>query len=798
MPEEPKPLTYSARLRDLTRRLATLERVGGHPAVDPTARSTAVAAATAVSTKNRVYRQATEPTDGPFVSGDIWFDTDNGNRPYVWQLVSGQLTTSGSTGGQGVLTTVGTGQLQDVALAANTLYYVSVRVKWVSGAAVLLQVHDTADDITVESSSTTEAAWTERTAQITTGAATPAKLTIAIKTDPADPQVSVFLADALSVSTSVGGTNLLANGGFEEGLGDWTTVGLLVNTGAALEFNRTDAYSGAWVDAQDAAILEASGNKIFRQAAEPSAATQGPFSNGDLWFDTDDKNKPYVYENGAWVSVRDQVADDALDKADDALTTANGKNRIFYRTTQPPPDSIPFVNGDLWFDTDDGNKLYTYLNGSWVSARDSEIATALSTSSNALSVAGGKNKVFVQSFAPTATATGDNWIDTSTPAMVIKGWTGSAWVTLGVDSSKISGTITSGQIGSLEGSKISGTLASTVTIPGVTYIDAAVTSRLAAGVVVAGSIKANAVDAAAIAANAVIAEKIKAGEVIAGKLAGDSVAANNIQAYAMTAKNFYTASTGNKIIIGPDAVYTEPRIVFDRDGTGASANDASIRGASTGLIIHGGVINNSSTSIAMSTTTGQADRILMTANSGATTVTAELDATINRFTVSRDVTVQNRLNVGEFITAPHIFLQERGEAPNLFISSGTSAVPYNISRTTFVAASSNHSHSSTARYKEDITDIAVDELDPRRLLDLPVRQFHFNRHVDWRLGPDDPVDPRWHPGFIAEELEEIYPIAVEYGADGLPENYYDRKLIPGMLALIQDLHRRVVDLEGMR
>ena len=50
------------------------------------------------------------------------------------------------------------------------------------------------------------------------------------------------------------------------------------------------------------------------------------------------------------------------------------------------------------------------------------------------------------------------------------------------------------------------------------------------------------------------------------------------------------------------------------------------------------------------------------------------------------------------------------------------------------------------------------------------------------------------PGFIAEEMDAIYPAATDY-ADGV-ETWNDRMIIPAMLALIQDQEARIKALEG--
>ena len=57
------------------------------------------------------------------------------------------------------------------------------------------------------------------------------------------------------------------------------------------------------------------------------------------------------------------TADDAQTTADDAQTTADGKNKIYRQTTAPPGSS--YATGDLWFDTDDGNKFYRWTGAAW-------------------------------------------------------------------------------------------------------------------------------------------------------------------------------------------------------------------------------------------------------------------------------------------------------------------------------------------------------------------------------------------------------------------------------------------------
>jgi hypothetical protein len=53
-----------------------------------------------------------------------------------------------------------------------------------------------------------------------------------------------------------------------------------------------------------------------------------------------------------------------IEDIETAQATADGKNKIYRQTTQPP--GTAYSEGDLWFDTDDGNKFYRFTSGSWV------------------------------------------------------------------------------------------------------------------------------------------------------------------------------------------------------------------------------------------------------------------------------------------------------------------------------------------------------------------------------------------------------------------------------------------------
>jgi hypothetical protein len=159
---------------------------------------------------------------------------------------------------------------------------------------------------------------------------------------------------------------------------------------------------------------------IYAQASEPTDA-----QDGDTWIDTDANNRPYLRQSGAWVSVRDTGIQAALDAAAAAATTANGKIASYYQATAPTSAS----NGDLWFDTDDGNRQYIRTGGVWVLAADTRIGDALSAASDAQATADGKVTTFVSGSDPAAEAIGDLWLDSANGNKLSR-WSGGAWVAL--------------------------------------------------------------------------------------------------------------------------------------------------------------------------------------------------------------------------------------------------------------------------------------------------------------------------------------------------------------------------------
>lgn len=101
--------------------------------------------------------------------------------------------------------------------------------------------------------------------------------------------------------------------------------------------------------------------------------------------------------------------------------------------------------------------------------------------------------------------------------------------------------------------------------------------------------------------------------------------------------------------------------------------------------------------------------------------------------------------------------------------------------------------SSAKRYKKDIRPIETDELDPHNLLKLQIVEFKFRDDFDRLQYPD--MKGKLIPGILAEDVDEIYPAAVIHDPDGNVESWDERRIIPGMLALIQEQQKEIEELK---
>jgi hypothetical protein len=100
---------------------------------------------------------------------------------------------------------------------------------------------------------------------------------------------------------------------------------------------------------------------------------------GDLWYDT--TNELLKRYNGTqWALITDKRIVEAIEKAQNAQTTADGKIVSYYQDEMPTEGTI----GDLWIDTNDNNKLYRYNGTTYVSVQDKNIDKLATDLNNAI------------------------------------------------------------------------------------------------------------------------------------------------------------------------------------------------------------------------------------------------------------------------------------------------------------------------------------------------------------------------------------------------------------------------------
>ena len=157
------------------------------------------------------------------------------------------------------------------------------------------------------------------------------------------------------------------------------TGDLWIDTSDSKSLHRWDG--SVWVDSRDGGISTAlqdaanaqstADGKInsFYQDEEPAANVS---SEGDIWFDTNDGKKQYVYQGTTWIIAQDTAIGDAIDAAQNAQTTADGKVTTFFQDDAPA--QADSADGDLWIDTDDNNRMYRNNGSAWISVSNTGLS----------------------------------------------------------------------------------------------------------------------------------------------------------------------------------------------------------------------------------------------------------------------------------------------------------------------------------------------------------------------------------------------------------------------------------------
>ena len=355
--------------------------------------------------------------------------------------------------------------------------------------------------------------------------------------------VEVYRAQTNSVSSSTRVGVLRGSKFVDTGLGINVTryywLKSVDRTGNKSDFSSPVSATTAFIDSDSFSqevlnlFSEAGAYGIEPVATLPAA---GDF-DGQIKYDTT-LNKLYRWDATAvaWTDDIFSITSGSVDEA----SFAAGIEPV--KIVAELPNTSGYTGAKVVFLTTD-NKLYRYDGAAWVTGVAAADINGTLASSN---FAQDLRPVEIVSALP-STGNFQGRVVVLTSDNKLYRYTGTAW-TAAVNTTDLSGSITSAQIASVAAASVTGTLTSaqiadlataklTGTISETQITDGAIsTAKLAAGSVSTAKLSAGAVTAGTIASNAITAVKIQAGAVETAKIAAGAIDAGKIAANAITAE----------------------------------------------------------------------------------------------------------------------------------------------------------------------------------------------------------------------------------------------------------------------
>jgi len=333
---------------------------------------------------------------------------------------------------------------------------------------------------------------------------------------------------------------------------------------------------------------------------------------------SDTEPTEYLKEGTTWVDpdtgvgkVYDPAADDFVDLAATdsiARTTADGKNTIYAQTAVPTGGTYKI--NDIWFDTDDGNKLYTWSGSAWISIQDTAIVAAANAATAAQNSADGKNTIYRQTTVPTGGTyvAGDTWFDTDGDNAIYRYALGTtATVSNKALTNNVATLTTSAAHSFTPGESIvvtsvdatfngTYTVISVPTTTTLTYAKTAtnVSSAASSGTITSSagwkaivlgnnaivSISANKLTAGTIDAGVITVSNLNAGNISTGTLAAARIAANSLDVDKLTAGTLRAGTVYTGDIVASQI--TAGTIAATIEMTSATVTGGLIRTSATG------------------------------------------------------------------------------------------------------------------------------------------------------------------------------------------------------------------------
>jgi hypothetical protein len=477
-----------------------------------------------------------------------------------------------------------------------------------------------------------------------------------------------------------------------------------------------------------------------------------------------------------------------------AQTTANGKNTSHYSTGAPSGGGVA---GDLWFTVDGGGTVlyqYAYNGSSWIAA---PISNTVIANLDAGKITAGtitgiayNNGSGTFSVSPSGNLVASSAIITGTIYATSGTFTGTVYASAGTFTGTITSsnaTITGGTLTVGPNFQVTSSGILTASSANITGTITATSGSFSGTINATSGYFGSASNGWTITSTGI--SGTGSATISGGSISGATLTVGS--AFNVSGSGFLT-STGAQI--GP--WYFGAGYIASSSGgggyywsssTGAlSTNNLYITGGSgTTISMSGGNLStgggNISTGVGNITSAATITAQTLTSN-GALNVTSL--ATLSGGESVTGTSALSTVTVSNTITSTgDIYAQQA-------ISSSTSAATNCYITTTGQIRKT--STTSSQRYKENITDIFnVPELNPKALLDLPVRAFTYK---DGHIPATDDRANLMLPGFIAEEVDSIYPVAADY-ENGV-ETWNSFYIVPAMLALIQDQENRIKTLEG--
>lgn len=323
-----------------------------------------------------------------------------------------------------------------------------------------------------------------------------------------------------------------------------------------------------------------------------------------------------------------QEAQSAANAAQSAQTTANGKNTVIYATAQPSTSGRK--TNDIWFDTDDGNKMYYFNGTSWVAAQFGTNAIKSASITNALIADAAINNAKISNLdagkITTGTLSADrigaNSITSAKIAAnaIIAGKIAASAVTTStiaadavnadkiaaksINAEHINGAIITGDMivaSTITGAKIA---AKTITANNIAA-DTITAAQIASGTITSTEINVGSVKAAILTANSITSTMIAANAITSDKISANAITSAKIATDAIKSRNYVANSTGSYLNL-QDGSFTSKNLKWTSNGTltATNGNFSGTINATSGKI---GIWNINTNYLANSFQSGVAD-----------------------------------------------------------------------------------------------------------------------------------------------------------------------------------------------